>query len=86
VRNNSGGGTYIPSYKSAGYWSLFNSPNRIKVFQELFRTDISHKPVFLRGPKDFIMYRGVMILSLFGIGATLYGFGLMATGKMQKKQ
>ncbi len=42
--------------------------------------------VFLRTPRDVLMYRGLMALSVIGIGMTLYGVGSMATGTMQKKK
>lgn len=42
-------------------------------------------PVFLRTPRDVLMYRGIMIFSVVGIGMTMLGMGAMATGNMQKK-
>ncbi len=42
-------------------------------------------PVFLRGKSDRFIYRSAIGLSVCGIGISLYGIYLMATGKMQKK-
>lgn len=42
-------------------------------------------PVFLRGKSDRFVYRSAMIMSLCGIGITLYGVVMMATGQLKKK-
>jgi len=42
-------------------------------------------PVFLKGPGDLPLYRGVMALSVVGIGLTLFSIYRMATGTMTKK-
>lgn len=42
--------------------------------------------MFLLGPRDVVLYRSVMLLSLGGISVALYSIYKMATGSMQKKE
>ena len=44
-----------------------------------------HAPIFLRGPRDRLIYQGAMLFSLAGISLALFGLGRMATGTIQKK-
>ena len=46
----------------------------------------SDQLVYLRGSNDRMVFRGLMTVSLGGIGVALYCIYLMATGKMPKKE
>ena len=43
-------------------------------------------PVYLRGKSDRFVYRSAMFVSLLGLGVTMYGIYLMATGTLPKKE
>ena len=78
--------TFIPPYTpSTGGIQLFNPSNKIRSLQDFFKNG-SGLPVFLRGPRDVIMYKGVMAFSVLGIALTLFSVARMATGKIHKKQ
>ena len=57
-------------------------PNVVPVYQRIFQTGSA--PVFLRGKSDRFVYRSAMIMSLCGIGVTLFGVVMMATGQLKK--
>ena len=58
--------------------------NKVRFLQDKFQAHDS-LPVFLKGKHDIRMYRGVMVFSLIGLTAALYGVTQMALGNLKKK-
>ncbi|EDO35591.1 predicted protein [Nematostella vectensis] len=64
--------------------SIAQEVNKLSRFQRLFQT--GEAPIHLRGgAKDIMTYRGAMVLSVVGIGVSLFTIFQMATGQMKKK-
>ena len=60
------------------------SQHKVKALQRVFEG--SETPVFLKTRLDGKLYRGVMVLSLFGLAITYGSIYAMATNNIQKKE
>ena len=62
-------------------------PSSLEVMMPLspFQSKGSDAPVFLRSPRDAMVYRSVMVFSVFGIAVTFFSLYQMAAGTMKKK-
>ncbi|KAK3749463.1 hypothetical protein QZH41_013428 [Actinostola sp. cb2023] len=70
---------------TSGRGGSFELLNRIAKNQKLFQA--SHAPIHIgKGPKDVMLYRGIMALTLVGLSYTFFSVGQMALGKMKKKK
>ena len=62
----------------------YKRANNVRAFQELFQK-AEHVPVYLRGPSDQAIYKGLMALSFFGTGLAFCTIYAMASGSLKKK-
>ncbi|KXJ10227.1 cytochrome c oxidase subunit 7A-related protein, mitochondrial [Exaiptasia diaphana] len=69
---------------STGKGGTLDSLSRIVKSQKLFQA--TQSPIYVgKGPKDVMLYRGAMALTLLGLSFTFFSVGQMALGMMKKK-